>query len=118
MPTPEYTKEQSAELEATMDALMRTCAGFPNGDWREAATCYCDAYGYQETLEWLCERIGICGSRGFGPEPDYDFVHGETLAGEVGIYSHRLKERIVLKRGAFLHIVFPDPSKARQMSLF
>lgn len=109
---------QNHELLAAMDAVMRVCAGFPSGNWRETATRYCDAHGYEETLAWLCERIGICGSRGCGPEPDYDFIYGETLAGEVSIYSHHLKERIVLKRGAFLRIVFSDPTKAQQMSLF
>lgn len=101
-----------------MDAVMRSCAGRPNSDWSEAASHHCDRYGYQDTLAWLCKRIGSCGRKGFGPETDVDFLTGESLTGEVTIFSHRLKERIVLTRGAFLRIVFPNPAEAQQLRLF
>jgi len=117
--TAAFTPEQQAELVAAMDAVMRMCGGLPNGAWREAAITHMAQHGesYEETIHWLSACIGICGSSGSRPIPDFDFWQ-QSLQSEVKLYSYRLRQYLTVKRGAFLRAVFPDPSKAQQLALF
>ena len=114
-----FTAEQHAELVAAMDAVMRMCAGRPKGDWHTAAITHMEAHGatYDETIRWLSTRIGTCGSSGAGPLPDFHFGP-LSLHSDVQLYSHHLRQKIIVQRGDFLRTVFPDPTRAHQLLLF